>query len=62
MAAKPRTDRTCAVRIVERKHARCDLRQRNAAVNAGKILAEHHELIVNNLNIYHTFTKLERCL
>ena len=62
MAAQAGTDRTGTIGVIEGKHARCDFRQGDTAVHAGKIFAEHQQLAVHNLHIGHPVPQLQCCL
>ena len=59
MAAQPCADRAGTVGAIERKHAGSDLRQADAAVHAGKVLAEHQKLSVHYLDISHPLPQLQ---
>ena len=52
--------RTRAERTVKGKHTRRNFRKADAAVYAGKILAEHQGLSINHLNVYYPLSKLKR--
>ena len=60
LAADTAARGTRTVRIVERKHTRRKLRQADAAVDAGKILAEHQKLAVHHLHIDNALAELQR--
>ena len=62
VTAEPHADRAGTIGIVERKHARRDLRQADAAVHAGEILTEHQKLAADDLHIDDALAELERCL
>ena len=62
MAAEARTLRTRPIGIIEGKHTRRDLGKADAAVHAGKVLAEHHELAVHDLHIGNALSQLQRRL
>ena len=51
VAAEAAARRACAVRAVEREHARRDLGQADAAVDAREVLAEHQKLAVDDLHV-----------
>ena len=59
VTAEPRTDGTRAERAVEREHARCNLGERDTAVHAGKILAEHEQFSVHHLHVNHTAARTQ---
>ena len=61
MAAQPHTHRTGPVRIVKRKHARCDFRQTDTAVHTGKVFAEHQQLTINHLYIDNAVPQFQGC-
>ncbi len=58
VASQSRAFRTCSVGIVERKHAGGELRQADAAIHTGKILAEHQKFSINDLHIDDAFPHL----
>ena len=51
VAAEAAARRACAVGAVEREHARRDLGQADAAVDAREVLAEHQKLAVDDLHV-----------
>ena len=51
VAAEAAARRTCAVRAVEREHARRDFGQADAAVDAREVFAEHQKFAVDDLHI-----------
>ena len=59
MTAESRADGTRAERTVKRKHARRDLGQGDAAVDAGEVLTEHQQLAVHNLHIDDTAARAQ---
>ena len=59
VAAESRADGAGAVGIVEREHARREFRQADAAVHAGKVLAEHQELAIHDLHISDALAELQ---
>ena len=59
VAAEAAARRTCAVRAVEREHARRDFGQADAAVDAREVFAEHQKLAVDDLHVDDALSHLQ---